>query len=213
MPMLMPLADSSTRLLWLLLLLPLLSATSYAAEISPSCDSDPVCQKIAADGMELFSANRYMEAKERFARAYALRADPALLYNLGRTAHKAGHPQEAATYYQLFLDAGAAGDTEQRRKTEQYLSQAQKEAAPPPVTSPLPIKGTASASPEIEIQPPASLPKSSSESPHVPLYRKPWLWAIVGAALAGTAVGLGVGLAARRPDFSNAMDARPFANQ
>ncbi len=180
------------HLLWLVLLLPLLSGTAAAAKDAPSCDDTPACQQLAAQGMEFFGAGRYREAEQSFAQAYAQRADPALLYNLGRAVHKAGRPREAAAYYQRFLDAGAAGDGEQRRKAEEYLSQAQKEAT-----------AALAAPPQ---------PQPSSKSSGVPLYRKPWLWAIVGVAVAGIAVGLGVGLAAHRPDLSDAIVARPFGN-
>jgi hypothetical protein len=85
--------------------------------------------------MELYDQGRFLEAHERLAQAYAQQADPVLLYSLGRTLHKAGRPREAVTYYQLFLNAGAAGDPAQRSKAEQYLAQAQKESATPPVSA------------------------------------------------------------------------------
>lgn len=201
----------STRLLWLALLLSLLGSVARAAGSAPSCDENLACQKLAAQGMDFFGAGRYREAEESFAQAYALRADPALLYNLGRTAHKGGHPREAVTYYQRFLDVGAAGDAEQRRKTEQYLSQAQKEATQPLATPALPMSGPTSAAPApVQLLPPQIQP--SSKPARVPLYRKPWLWAIVGVAVAGVAVGLGVGLEARRPDLGDTVVTHPFGN-
>jgi tetratricopeptide (TPR) repeat protein len=160
--------------------------------------------------MESFGAGRFREAEDRFSQAYALRADPALLYNLGRAAHKAGRPQDAVPYYQRFLAADAAGDAEQRRKAEQYLAQARREAAPPSLAPPQPKSETAPGPPASERQPVQTQP--STEKPRVPVYRNPWLWVIVGVAVAGAAVGLGVGLAARRPDLSGAMVARPFEN-
>lgn len=194
------------------LLLTLLASTARAGGSAPSCDEDPACQKLSAQGMESFGAGRFREAEDRFSQAYALRADPALLYNLGRAAHKAGRPQDAVPYYQRFLAADAAGDAEQRRKAEQYLAQAQREAAPPVLTSAQPMKKTAPTLPPSGMQPLLPPSQPSTERPPIPLYRKPWLWVIVGVAVAGTAVGIGVGLAARRPDLSGAMVARPFEN-
>lgn len=203
----MPRALYSTHLLWLVLWLSLLVNAARAAGPASSCDDDLTCKKLAAQGITSFGVGRYEEAEEHFAQAYALRADPALLYNLGRTVHKAGRPREAVRYYQQFLESGAAGDAEQRRKAQQYLSQAQKESASPLVTPPLPLSGPTPTPSGSAIQSPPS-----AEPPRAPLYRKPWLWAIVGVVVAGAAVGLGVGLAARRPDLSDTLDARPFAN-
>jgi tetratricopeptide (TPR) repeat protein len=192
-------ANQPARLLWLALLLVLVASPARATGVPPTCADDPECQRLLSQGLEFFSASRFSEAQQLFARAYELRADPALLYNLGRTLHKAGKPQEAAPYYQRFLAAGAAGDPEQQRKAEQYLAEAQKEAAPsrqdpiPMTPVPLPIRSDARPSP-------------------VPLYRKPWPWVILGVVVAGAAVGLGVGLAARRPDLSDAVAATPFPN-
>ena len=206
----MPHTAHPRRLPWLILSLILCASPTWAAGSAPSCDEDPTCQNLATQGMEFFSAGRYREAEERFVQAYAMRGDPALLYNLARTLHKAGRPGDAISYYRRFLDAGAAGDVEQRRKAEQYLAQAQGEAAQTPLAQVGTPNPPTSPSPVTAVQPLAAQPQPSTEKPLVPLYRKPWFWAIVGVAVAGAAVGIGVGVAARRPDLSDAMVARPF---
>lgn len=199
-------ADPLPRILLFNLLLALgltLADPAHAAAPSRSCDDAPECQRLAAEGVEHFSAGRFTEAQLSYERAYALRPDPVLLYNLGRAMHKAGQLEQAGQYYKRFLDAGAAGDAAQQRKAEQYLAEVRKETAPPPSlpapspTQPLvPLLGT----------PPDAPPA------RVPLYRKPWLWAAVGISVAAAAVGLGVGLASRRPDLSGTLPDYPFAN-
>src|SRR5262245_3701451 len=132
----MPRAMPAMRLLVLAILL--LTQPSRALESSPTCDSDLECQRLLGQGMELYDQGRFFDAHQRLLQAYARRSDPTLLYNLGRTLHKAGRAREAITYYQRFLDAGAAGDVEQRRKAEQYLVQAQQETAPRSMIPPRP---------------------------------------------------------------------------
>lgn len=171
----------------------LLALSGSARAAAPSCDEDPTCQQLAAEGLEHFGAGRFAEAQKSYERAFALRADPTLLYNLARATHKAGRLAEAESYYQRFLAAGAAGDPAQQQKAAQYLAEVRKTLAPPIQPNPL-------------VSTPATTP--SPEPARGPLYRKPWLWAVVGVVVAGTAVGLGVGLAARRPDLSNAEEYR-----
>lgn len=93
------------RLICLALLL-LVEALAHAGAPFPSCDDDPTCQPLFDEGLTHFKAGHFNEAEQSFARAYALRADPVLLYNLARALHKAGRPREAVPYYQQFLNAG-----------------------------------------------------------------------------------------------------------
>jgi tetratricopeptide (TPR) repeat protein len=167
-----------------------------------SCDEDAECSRYADDGYEHLQAGRLEKARRAYEAAYTRRADPKLLYNLGRVLHKSGRAAEAADYYRRYLDAGAEGNEEQRRKSQQYLQQATKEAASQPAV-PLARRSRVGA-----VELPADL--SAPASP-TPVYKKWWLWTIVGGA-AGIAlgVGLGVGLAARRPDLTDAGIARPF---
>lgn len=180
-----------------------------------SCDADPECSRMADQASQQSQAGRYDEARRLYEAAYALRPDPLLLYNLGRVQHKAGHPADAAGYYERYLAAGAEGSDTNRRKTEQYLDQARKEAG---ISVPKIQTGT----PGITVPPPASQPAtatgtvaldaaatSGTEQPK-PLYKKWWLWTAVGVTAVGIGVGVGVGLAARRPDLSGTVEVMPF---
>ena len=107
-----------------------------------------------------------------------LGSDPNLLYNRARVLHKAGRFAEAVTNYQKFLDAHAGGTDDQHRKAEQYLEQARTNAA---------------------------IQHTSNEQPRTPpLYKRWWLWTAVGVVVAGVAVGVGLGIAARQPDTTGA---------
>lgn len=125
------------RLLGLSLLV-LLEALAYAAvpsAPSASCEADTACQALVDEGIAHFGAGRFTEARQSFERAYAVRADPTILYNLARALHRDGKPREATRYYQSFLDAGAADNEIQRRKAEAFLSEAKKESEHPLLTS------------------------------------------------------------------------------
>ncbi len=130
--------------------------------------------------------------------------------------HKAGRPADAAGYYERYLAAGAEGCETNRRKTEQLLEQARKEAG-------IGAPASQGESPGTALQRPASQPvaaigtaglgtgaTSCTEQPK-PLYKKWWPWTPVGVAAVGIGVGLGVGLASRRPDLSGAVEVMPFS--
>lgn len=116
--------------------------------------------------------------------------------------HRAGRPAEAADVYQRYLDAGAAGDIQQRQKAQQYLQQARGEAAP------LPEPAASTAAP---VSAALSTPSDKREAAApTPLYKRWWLWTAVGVGAAGLGLGLGLGLSGRRPDLSDAAHAYPF---
>ena len=195
------------------------AAAAAAAENQPasnvSCDADPECSRMAYQASVQSQAGQFGEARRLYEAAYALRPAPILLYNLGRVMHKAGRPADAAGYYERYLAAGAEGSETNRRKTEQFLEQARKEAG---IAAPT----TQAASPATALQSPASQPSTATgsvgldraatsgmEQPR-PLYTKWWLWTAVGVAAVGIGVGVGVGIAARRPDLGGAVEVMPF---
>lgn len=158
-----------------------------------SCDNDPDCSRIAAQASQQSRAGQFKEARRLYEAAYALRSDPLLLYNLARVLHKSGHPAEAVDYYQRYLDAGAEGVEENRRKSTQLMEQARIEAGLQ-AAHPVPLAAT---------------PVKPTEQV-VPRYKKWWFWTTVGIVAAGLGVGLGIGLGARRPDLTGASEVSPF---
>ncbi|HNN94394.1 MAG TPA: tetratricopeptide repeat protein [Pseudomonadota bacterium] len=195
------------------------AAAAAAAENQPasnvSCDADPECSRMAYQASVQSQAGQFGEARRLYEAAYALRPAPILLYNLGRVMHKAGRPADAAGYYERYLAAGAEGSEINRRKTEQYLEQARREAGIAVPASQSALPGTTQQNPGS--QPAAAIPTarpeknaaSNTDRPQ-PLYKKWWLWTVVGVAAVGIGVGIGVGLAARRPDLSGAVEVIPF---
>lgn len=154
------------------------------------------CSRIDAEAFAHMQAARLDEAQRAYARAYALCRDPKLLYNLGRAAHKAGQPAKAAGYYQHYLATRVETDPAQIQRAQQFLAQAQREAA---------------AAPDGALGPrQAQVRSRDAGTAPTPVYKKWWLWTLVGVGVAGVAVGVGLGVAARRPDLSGAAVATPF---
>lgn len=180
---------ASTKVLALVLLVYSAPVAAQPAQPKPPlCDDDLVCTQLRTEAREHSKENRLDEARRAYDLAFQRRPDPMLLFNLARVLHKANRPADAVIYYQRYLDAGAEGRQDLRRKTEEYLEQARREAAaaaPPSATD-----GQTAQSPPV----PPIEPKRST-----PIYRKWWLWTAVGVTIAGIAVGVGLGVAARRP--------------
>jgi tetratricopeptide (TPR) repeat protein len=172
--------------------------------VAPSCREEPECARLLDQGQEYSKAEQFVEAERAYERAYQRRPDPLLLYNIARVLHKAGRASLAIPYYQKYLDAGSIGDEAQRRKAQEYLQEARQQTPEPPL-SPAP---SAPRGPALLIAP--LRPQSASH--HTPLYRRWWLWTAVGATLAGIAVGVGLGIAARRPNVTDTAAIHPFGN-
>lgn len=198
------------RACWLMLLLVCLSSVgsvrpgrAQPAEAPDSCDEDAECKRLAKEGLEHSKGRRFDAAQRAYEAAYAQRPAAKLLFNLARVLHKADRLAKAITYYQRYLDAGAEGLDEQRRKAQQFLAQAREQ---------LQQEVASTAQLPADPAPPITPPIPPEPSPPAPVYRKWWLWTAIGITAAGIGVGVGLGVAARRPDLTGAADARPFGN-
>jgi tetratricopeptide (TPR) repeat protein len=155
-----------------------------------------------ARGTKLFDLGRYLEAAKEYEATYELKDDPAILFNLGQ-AYRLGHDYASAMRaYKSFLRR--APDSSQRPTVESFLaemqsalekerSQAQQAPAPPPAVATPPA--------------PAPAPVTTSTAPPTherqPLYKKWWLWTIVGGVVvAGVVVGVSVGVVSSRDSFN-----------
>jgi tetratricopeptide (TPR) repeat protein len=189
---------TSARCSALLLGLLVLSARSGAAAPGTEetdCPVNPTCLSLLQEAREQSSRGNLDEAARLYKAAYEVRADPGLLFNIARMMHKQGQTQEAIAYYEQFLNS-TNEDAEQKRKARDYLSQLQRLESPsPPVlpvspTNPVPSPNTSSDS----VQPPTPLnlqgplPRSDARVASTPLYKKWWLWQLVG-----TVVSIGIG--------------------
>lgn len=154
----------------------------------PHCASHPACETIFLQGRRQSEQGNASEALRLYKAAYEVRADPLILYSIGRVLHKQGQAREAMAYYQRFLDA-PLDRPELKGKAQEYLTELRRIAAPTDVPPP----------------PPAPLVAARAAPQAVPVYKRGWFWGVLGGSLAavGLGVGLGVGLSQRAPGGVN----------
>ncbi|HTV17429.1 MAG TPA: tetratricopeptide repeat protein [Polyangiaceae bacterium] len=88
-------------------------------------------------GSELYAAGNYPAALHAFQRAYALIAEPNLLFNIAGCHERLGQRTQAVEYYRWFLDS-PNGNPEGRRRAIEALSRLDAPPPPAPVQAPPP---------------------------------------------------------------------------
>jgi tetratricopeptide (TPR) repeat protein len=154
-------------------------------------------------GTTLYDLGQYKEAAREFEEAFKIVSDPALLFNIGQAYRLGNEPASALRAYRGFLrrfpNAKNRAVIENHIAALQKLVEEQKRVATSPPTETIP-PGT---QPRESVPPVPVAPQSAVVAaaplppPATPVYKKWWLWTIVGVAAAGVGVGLGVGLTAQ----------------
>jgi tetratricopeptide (TPR) repeat protein len=179
-----------------------------------------------ARGLSLYAAGSYQEAADAFQAAYAIKHKPLILFNIGQAYRKKGDFDRALTHYRRFLDEATP---EERAPLEdevrKYVREIEAEQA---LKRSLIEKADAEEASKLEFAKPATAPATGTTAPAAttapattlvttapaattekqPVYKKWWLWTIVGAAAAGVAIGVGVGVGGRSGDPSTALGTR-----
>lgn len=91
----------------------------------PDCSADPQCLSLYERARQESDGGNLAEAERFYKLAYEVKADPRLLFSIARVLHKGSRPQEAAIFYQQFIDS-ALDDPEQKHKAQQYLAQSRQ---------------------------------------------------------------------------------------
>ncbi len=156
-----------------------------AAPTAPSvtadelCAQDTACRQHAENAQNLSTAGKLSAALDEYQAAYQAIQIPVFLYNIARLYHRTGNTEQAAIYYQRYLAAGHLEDADHRARAQEYLKQID------------------SAAPPRDSQKDSTLALSIPATEAKPVYKKWWFWTIAGTVVAGTAIGLGVGLGMR----------------
>ena len=158
-----------------------------------------------ADGTTQYNLARFEEALGKFQDAYLAKAEPGLLINIGQCYRMLGNHKQAVYSYRRFLD-GAPPDHPMRTAITELVASEEEvikkgnEAALPPIAvkhaepvaptiiAPAPVAPSAIPTVKKEVASHVALKASST-----PVYKKWWLWAVVGGVVAvGAGVGIGV---------------------
>jgi tetratricopeptide (TPR) repeat protein len=154
-------------------------STSNAARADPDEDARVLYER----GKDAFEHDQPQEAYDCFRKAYMISQRPALLFNMASALTKLDRPHDAAESLRAFLrvmpnDPDRAGIEERIRALEEKQRLIDDERR-------------ARAAPLVQSAPPTATPP-----PRRPIYKRWWLWTLVGVGAAGAAVALGVGLSA-----------------
>ena len=151
-------------------------------------------------GLSAYGLGHYDEAADEYEKAFALKPDPALLYNAAQSHRFAGHKERALQRYKSYLSL-FGDDAPNRAEAQRHVDEltaalaAEQQAtstSAPPVPVPLPPPALVSA--------PAPLPSAPLSSPRSvgerPWYRRPWVIGVGAGAvvLVAGAIVLGVTL-------------------
>jgi len=201
-----------------------LAAGSPAAAQVPGSASSPATATVAAPATtaepktpkefinratQRFSAGDYAGAIDDYRAAYQLRQLPTLIFNIAQAHRKAGQWQEALANYERFLkeDAKSALAPEaeahaaaMRAKIEAEKSSLEREAAARLAQQRVEEAEALAKAREEERRKAEAALLLATTAKKEPLYKRPWLWIVVGGvAAAAIGVGVGVGLYLREP--------------
>jgi tetratricopeptide (TPR) repeat protein len=174
-----------------------------------------------------FNLGEYKEALESFKEAYRNYEDAVFLFNIAQCQRMLGNKQDAVRGYRTFLRESP--EAPNRAEVEQLIASLEtairednnaKNRSPTGTIESGEVRGsepattataTATPTPATTSEPatttqPQLTATSAPPSESTPVYKKWWLWTIVGGAVAvGLGVGLGVGLSQNSVNYPNAM--------
>lgn len=168
---------------------------------------DAAAKQAAIEGRKAFDTGRFDEAITRYEEAYRLKPAPNLLFNLAQSHRRAGHTEDALSYYRRYLETNppesqatatqglidelAAEQDKARRDKEAREAEARRielehsraEAA---------RAEEAAAQRKLELEQALRAPAVQGSPPLVTRW---WFWTAIGVVVAGAAVGVAVGTA------------------
>ncbi|MDB4971000.1 MAG: TonB-dependent receptor [Myxococcales bacterium] len=171
-----------------------------------------------------FAVGEFAEAAVEYQAAFKLKADPALLYNAAQSYRLANNPERALilyrNYLQLYPTEGNAEDVRRQiSKLKEAIAASEKAKSSPPTDATEPKQLPLVAPPVLAATPISAAQGGTSrvgstavaekKKPDVPVYKKWWLWTIVGIAVAGGAATAAVLSTRASSSWSNAPDVGP----
>jgi tetratricopeptide (TPR) repeat protein len=154
-------------------------------------------------GSKYYDLNQFADALEAFKQAYWNYEDSAFLFNIAQCHRALGHKKEAIEFYRSYLrKTPDSPNGSEIQKTITELERAVDGDNEKAHVGRLPQSTASTGSGRAEISSaetapiaPSSAKPSASKRAETPLWKRPWLWGLVGGlAAAGVAVGVGVGV-------------------
>ena len=173
----------------------LLSGSAQAQTAGPTkaeSEFDQQLQMAAAH----YEQGRYQDSILALQNAYELQPLPRLLCNIGQAYRKLGNHRAAVAQYDLCLKSDPEIDPTYRAEVESYIAERRQTWAAKSRAGATESPKAGSGTPPVDKG--AVTQPCSSPTAQTPVYKKWWLWTIVGVVVAGGAVGLGVGLTQRQ---------------
>ncbi len=186
-----------------LLILVMAIATQVIAR-SAIADDKEAARQAYLEGTRRYDLNEFSTALAAFKRAYLAFEDPAFLYNIAQCYRQLGDKENAVRFYRSYMrkvpNAPNRDEVTGTITTLDVAIAADKAKARPPVVQVAPASaptGGALAAPRASESLVATGPPKQT-----PVYKKWWLWTIVGIGAAGVAAGIAVGLTSKRTESS-----------
>ena len=187
------------------------AATTWAgsAEVEATddaCLKDSECLSHYQSARQLSKSGQSQAALEQYLLAYKRQPVARLLYSIARLQHRLGQSREAIASYQRFLATAPPGDAELRGKAQEYKAQLEHDSA----TAAPAASSDAAATAAIAAQP-TTTAVTAAPTPRQPIYKKWWLWTIVGVAAAGAITATVIATYPREPTIpDNAQSYSPM---
>ena len=166
-----------------------------------------------------FAVGEFHEAGEEYQLAYKAKPDPALLYDAATAFRLANEPERAIVLYRNYLQfypnqpnaADVRNVVEQLREGIAAAARA-KDTPPKEPLKPAPAveePKVAEATPAPTVV--AVAPEPAPERRGTPVYKRWWLWTIVGVVVVGAAAGVAVALTVPSHPWANGPTVGPGA--
>jgi tetratricopeptide (TPR) repeat protein len=155
-------------------------------------------------GTQFYDLGQFVDAASEYQEAFKLTDRPAFLFNIGQAYRLGGKAKDALAAYEGFLRR--VPDAPQRSEVEQHIAElkatiqaegdraaadrkaADERAATEKAAAEKTAAEARAAENAVVAAPGAATP------PRKPLYKKWWLWTVVGIVAAGAATGIAVGV-------------------
>lgn len=169
-----------------------------------------------------FAVGEFADAATEYQEAFKLKPDPALLYNAAQSYRLANNPEKALILYKNYVqlypnEANADEVRRQIDKVKEAIAAAERAKTSPPTGTNEPKQLPSSTAPEstpatTQSEAIAATTNTEAAAPQkreTPIYKKWWLWTIVGVVVAGGVVTTAVLVTRSNSSWSNAPDVGP----